>query len=425
MRKLFSFLIVLFPFLCQFGLPVEVPFLTEHFSIGELVLIPFILIYFFSKIPTEGIFKVKLFRFCGYFAFSFLAIVFTACATRYEFASFSAAGDTVLSILYFCLLLYAAKGVFNIAFGMKIYSFFACVFSLYLIAQVFGQRFHGTMLPGVESLFPTLIGGPYADWLMAAGSPASLFLSVEAYALYCLPPLAFLLLWNRTGSHGGPFLSALVITLGILLSRAPLPMALAVGIWLVYIAVAIVYFIIHPVDSVYRFMHQGAPRICIQIFLFMASVTLLTIAVLDGKISQHVLPLVRNLACDEHLSSGFGFTSALFSTVGIRLHGCGIGNIPAALSHFGVDPAAAAGSLNTLGVALLSTGVIGFLSLLAVLFSLIATRRGKFGFTVACLLLVLSLFLNIAYTPIFSFLFLIAYSANDAEHSIGRHLRIR
>ena len=81
MRKVFTILLVLFPFLNQFGLPVNVPFLTEHLSIGYLVVLPFALLWLLLKLPTEGIFRLKVYGFSGYVLF-LLAAAFSAVMAR-------------------------------------------------------------------------------------------------------------------------------------------------------------------------------------------------------------------------------------------------------------------------------------------------------------------------------------------------------
>ncbi|MBP5349882.1 MAG: hypothetical protein J6Z13_06000 [Clostridia bacterium] len=265
MRKVFTFLLILFPFLNQFGLPVKVPVLTSHFSIGYLVLLPVALIWLLLKIPTEGLFRIKTYGFSGYILFLLVAAFSAVMARRNSFyAGNGKLLDLGIFILFWLIVLYASRDVFNVKFGMACYSALAVIFSAYFILQFVVFAIKGIYLPTVFRDF-YVFGGSYVDAFKATGTPTSLFTTTEGYALYCLPAVAYLLLWDRIGFNGQEFICAVVISAGLVLTKnVPIIVALSL-IWGLYVLFILVYFIVHPYDGMYRFTHQKPSRVVLQI----------------------------------------------------------------------------------------------------------------------------------------------------------------
>lgn len=424
MRKVFTILLVLFPFLNQFGLPVQVPVLTSHFSIGYLVVLPFALLWCLLKIPTEGLFRVRTYGYSGYLLFLLLAGFSSVMARRYSFyAGNGKLLDLGVMILFWLIVLYAARDVFNVRFGMTVYSALAVIFSAYFIVQFLVYTIKGIYLPTIYRE-AYVFGGEYVDAFRATGTPTSLFTTTEGFALFCLPAVAYLLLWDRIGFNGTPFISAVVISAGLVLTKSvPIIVALTL-IWLFYVLFIFVYFIVHPYDGMYRFTHQRPSRIVLQVVFPLLVVGGGAAVLLTGgraaKLIDGILAMIR----DPALTSGFEAAGKAGNHGGfINLFGCGVGNVRNYLETYGVTVPAKMGSV---GYVFLSVGFVGLILYLGSLFSLLSTRKGKFGFAVMGLTLFTAVFGNLVFADITVFWILLALVANDnGEMSFHKFLRLR
>ena len=424
MRKFFTILLILFPFLNQFGLPVQVPVLTAHFSIGYLVLIPFALIWCLLKIPTEGLFRVRTYGFSGYVLFLLVAGFSALMSRRYSF--FSGDGnllDLWILILFWLLVLYAARDVFNVRFGMTVYSALAVIFSAYFILQFLVFTIKGIYFPTIYRE-AYVFGGNYVDAFRATGTPTSLFTTTDGYALYCLPAVAYLLLWDRIGFNGREFICAVIISAGLVLTKS-VPIILALSIlWVLYIVFILVYFVVHPYDGMYRFTHQAPSRIVLQIVfpLFVIGAGAAVLAT-GGRFSK-LIGGVKDMVRDSALTSGFEAAGQAGNHGGfLRLFGCGVGNVKGYLETYGV---ALPDKMNAIGYVYLSVGLVGLILLIGSLFALLSTRRGRFGFAMAALSLFVAVFGNIVFADISLFWILLALTANDnGEMTFHKFLRLR
>ena len=424
MRKVFTILLVLFPFLNQFGLPVQVPVLTSHFSIGYLVLLPFAIVWCLLKIPTEGLFKFRTYGFCGYILFLLVAAFSAVMARRYSFyAGNGKLLDLGIFILFWLIVLYASRDVFNVKFGMICYSTLAVIFSAYFILQFVVYAIKGVYLPTIFRDF-YVFGGSYVDAFKATGTPTSLFTTTEGFAFYCLPAVAYLLLWDRVGFKGYEFISAVIVSAGLVLTKnVPIILALSV-IWGLYVLFILVYFIVHPYDGMYRFTHQKPSRVVLQIvfplLVLAGGAAVLFTGGRFSKLISGVLGMIR----DPALTSGFEAAGLAGNHGGfIRLFGCGVGTVKNFLDYCGV---VAPDKMSAIGHVFLSVGLVGLIVYLGSLFALLSTRRGKFGFGMAALSLFLAVFGNAVFLDISVFWILLALVANDnGEMSFRKFLRLR
>ncbi|MBO6020251.1 MAG: hypothetical protein J6P88_03595 [Clostridia bacterium] len=424
MRKVFTILLVLFPFLNQFGLPVRVPFLTAHFSIGYLVLLPFAVLFCLLKIPTEGLFRTKVYGFRGYVLF-LLTAAFSAVMAR-QSAYYSGREkliDLGIMILFWLIVLYASRDVFNVRFGMTCYAALAVIFSAYFIVQFVVFRLRGIYLPTIfrESY---VFGGVYTDAFRATGTPTSLFTTTADFALYCLPAVAFLLLWDRIGFNGREFICAVVVSAGLVLTRSvPIIVAL-VAVWGLYVLFIFVYFIVHPYDATYRFTHQKPSRIVLQLVFPILLIGAGAGVLATGGRFSALLSGFKDMLRDPALVSGFEAAGKAGNHGAVvRLFGCGVGNAKAFLSASGVDLPA---KMNGIGYVYLSVGLVGLILFIGSLFAILSTRRGKFGFAMAALSLYAAAFGNIVCLDISVFWILLALVSNDnGEMSFRKFLRLR
>ena len=424
MRKVFTILLVLFPFLCQFGLPVKVPVLTAHFSIGYLVLLPFALVWCLLKIPTEGIFRIKTYRFSGYFLF-LLAVAFSAVLARGK-SYYSGSGallDLGIMLLFWLIVLYASRDVFNVRFGMAVYSTLAVIFAAYFIVQFLVFRIKGIYLPTIfrENY---VFGGEYVDAFRATGTPTSLFTTTSGFAFFCLPAVAFLLLWDRIGFNGREFISAVVVSAALALTGDIKTIVALAIVWGLFVFSILAYFVVHPYDGMYRFTHQRPSRIVLQIvFPLLAVGTAAALLARKGRFSR-LFAAFKGMLRDHALISGFEAAGQAgdHGTV-VRYLGCGVGNAKAFLASCGIELPA---HMNAIGYVFLSVGFIGLILFIGSLFALLSTRRGKFGFAMAALLLFAAVFGNIVFLDTSFFWLMLAFTANDnTEMSFRKFLRVR
>ncbi len=424
MRKVFTILLVLFPFLNQFGLPVQVPVLTSHFSIGYLVLLPFALLFCLLKTPTEGIFRLRTYGFSGYVLF-LLAAAFSAVMARGRF--YYSGRDKLLDlgilILFWIIVLYASRDVFNVRFGMTCYAGLALVFSIYFILQFVVFQIKGIYLPTIfrESY---VFGGSYVDAFRATGTPTSLFTTTSGYALFCLPAVAYLLLWDRIGFNGTEFIVAVVVSAGLVLTKSvPIIIALTM-LWGIYVLFILVYFIVHPYDGMYRFTHQRPSRIVLQIvFPLLVAGGGAAVLFTGGRFAK-LIDGIKGMIRDPALTAGFEASGQAGNRGGfVRLFGCGAGNVKKFLEVCGV---AIPDKMGAIGYVYLAGGLLGLILFLGSLVSILSTRKGKFGFAMAALSLFAAVFGNIVFLDISVFWLMLAFTANDNnEMSFRKFLRLR
>ncbi len=421
MRTIFSVLILLLPFSTQFALPVAVPFVTDNLPLGVLVLLPFMLYFLFNKVPVGGIGDVRFRLYGGYFVFAAIVLAAGFLSAKPAGAGLSPMKSVLLTLAFFGLLVFSARGEFRFRYSMRAMSTLAFLCSVYVILQYIIFRVKGIVLPdGIRDSW--VFGGAASDYLAAYGRPTGVFLTPDRFAWFVIPPMAYLLLWNRRGYHYAPFLASAVMTVALFMSRSALGFMMAAIIWGFYLAVPFLYFIIHPTDGVYRFLKQGIGPILCQIFVFMSAVILTTLYALDGTIATAVIPRAKALLTSPAVTSGLDLFSSVLTSTRAKFCGVGFGNIDAALTAAGIDPATV--SLNTFGTAILSCGIAGAVALLALCAVLVLGRRGKMGICLAVLALVLVVFADVFCMPLFFYFFFIANSANDAEMTMRQYLRM-
>ena len=425
MRKVFTILLVLFPFLNQFGLPVNVPFLTEHLSIGYLVVLPFALLWLLLKLPTEGIFRLKVYGFSGYVLF-LLAAAFSAVMARGR--GYYAGNRQLLAfgilLLFWFVVLYAARGVFNVRFGMTFYAGITVIFAAYFILQFLVFRFRGIYLPTIfrDSY---VFGGSYTDAFKATGIPTSLFLTTRDFALYCLPAVAYLLLWDRIGFNGPEFICAVIISAALVLTKSYLVVAALALIWGLYVLFIFVYFVVHPYDGLYRFTHQRPSRIVLQIVFPLFCAAGAALLLFKNNRLERLLAGFKGMIKDPALTSGLVAGGKAGDSAGtfVRLFGCGKGNVSSYLSSAGISTS---GEMSAVGYVFIACGLVGLILFIGSLFALLSTRKGKFGFAMAGLSLFFAVFVNFVFIDFAFFWVMLALVANDnSEMTFKKFLRIR
>ena len=82
MGYIFTLLVVLLPVLGQIGLPIDLPFVSEHLSVGVLLLIPFIVVYLCDKWPVKGLFAIRPVRLGGTVLFAIVLLAVSILGAR-------------------------------------------------------------------------------------------------------------------------------------------------------------------------------------------------------------------------------------------------------------------------------------------------------------------------------------------------------
>ncbi len=420
MGYLFTLLVVLFPFLGQIGLPISVPFVTESLSVGTLLLLPFIVAYLCDKWPVKGLSGLRPVRLGGTLLFSVVLLVVSILGVRTSGAGSGGLFPSILWVLLLPLLIWAARGNFRVFYGMSSYAFLSVFFSLYLILQaVLLSRGYGYLSDGFFSdsyIFAGAELGRFVD----TGNPASLFLSANGFSLYVLPTLVYLLLWNRNGYHFFPFVVGLLITAAIYLSGSSIGIVFAILVWGVYLLLPVLYFLVHPADAVYRFLGGGAPRITLLIVTFVICTTLASLYLLDGTAKALVIPSFRAVFTSTSLTAGFSSVTQILATKNQLLFGVGAGNLDAAFAAVGESVP----QMSTLCEMLYSFGAVGVGAFALLLFALLLRSRGKYGFVLTLLLILLCSVTSIPMIPTFLFWFFMAYSVGKIEMPFRRYMRV-
>ena len=420
MGYLFTLLVVLLPCLGQIGLPIEIPFVTENLSVGVLVLIPFIVAYLCGKWPVKGLSGLRPIQLGGTLL---LAVALLAVAVLGARASGTGLGSllpSVLWVLLLPLLVWAARGNFRVRYGMASYVLFSICLSIYLILQVvLIWRGYGFLSDGFFSESYIFAGTDPARFI-DTGNPAALFLSANAFSLYVMPALVYLLLWNRSGYTFFPFVGGLLITEAIYFSGSNLGIVLALLVWAVYILLPVLYFLLHPSDAVYRFLHGGAPRITLLVVTFVICTTLVSLYLLDGTAKALIVPSFKTVFGGGTLTAGLSSVTKVLATKKQLLFGVGAGNIESAFAAVGE----ALPQMSTLVELLYSFGAVGLGVFSIFLLAMLLRCRGKYGYVLTLLLILLCSVTSIPMIPTFVFWFFMAYSVGKNEMPFRRYMRV-
>ena len=190
---MFTILLILLPILYQLRSPFSV------ISMGELLLVPFIVIGFF-KCLRKGKGKIRVPH--GLLAFYFIPVMLIFMSIWESYFSIVSCTTVILRILYFFILIIIANDEFNVKKGIKLYFNIALWLSLYLILQVCWHYFLNGELP-IPRNFPNIL---FADrsfitteqyYHLYGFRPASFFLEPSWYADYFMP-LICILLFNKS-----------------------------------------------------------------------------------------------------------------------------------------------------------------------------------------------------------------------------------
>ena len=139
MKKIFSILIILLPFLYQYKSPIN------SISFGEMILIPFIIIFLLKDYNAKIIIK----KFNWLYIYLGLAVVTSVITSISEYFSYKEFLTVFLRIIYYSLLIYVAYNNFEVEFGYKCFRKIALFFTFYLFFQYFFYKKLGIILPTV------------------------------------------------------------------------------------------------------------------------------------------------------------------------------------------------------------------------------------------------------------------------------------
>ena len=414
MGYLFSLLVVLLPFLGQIALPIGPPLLSQHISLGVLLLIPFIVVYLCDKWPVKGLSALRPVRLGGTALFAIILLAVSLFG-----GGLGGAFPSLLWAILLPLLILSARGNFRVSFGMSAYVLFSVLFSAYLVVQTLYLWHYGVLLPDGFRSGSYIFAGTELARFADTGVPTSLFLSPDGFSLYVLPALVFLLLWDRGGYRIFSFVSGLLITVAIGLTSSSIGIVLALLVWAVYLLLPIAYFIMHPVDASYRFLRSGAPRITLTAIAFVIGTTLISLYLIDGTAKELILPSFREVLSLSAVSEGFSAALKVLTEGDHLLLGVGFGELDAVLAALGSAP-----RLTLASELFLSVGLIGFGAFALLLFGLLLRCRGKFGYVLALLLILLCLITRPPMLPTFVFWFFLAHSVGKIEMPFRHYMRV-
>ena len=291
MESLFTFLVVLLPFLYQYKSPVS------SISFGEFVLAPITLFFFLSEFRG----KIRYSPFNGmyaYFGIALLMTLFAAGQTHFSITSFL---SVLLRIIYYGILIYIAYKHFNVEFAIKIAINSAILFSIYAILQFTVHKFSGIILPTIINkawVFEPEAGlrldyELYYQWTYRS---SSLFLEPSYFAAFCSVGLSALLF--VADENKSSFIKSLIVTLGLIVSTSSAGLVILIINWSGYF-----YKIYLKSKRMIRFRELIITLVFIvfAIYVFGSSMaeTLIARTATGGSFGQRVM---RGVIISEYLS---------------------------------------------------------------------------------------------------------------------------
>lgn len=213
-KKIFTVLIVLLPFLYQYKSPISV------ISFGEFLLIPFIVYFTIKNFKT----KVKYNEFNGLYIYLVCAVFFNFLASLQSYYSYGNFVTIFARIIYYALLIYVAYFNFDLKLGIKVVINASIFFSIYAIIQYSTYQLSGKVLPTIinpnwafsrEESGNRLNYEAYYRWLYRA---SSLFLEPGYFVNFCAPALVALLHFEENNKKN--MIYACIITLAFVVSTS-------------------------------------------------------------------------------------------------------------------------------------------------------------------------------------------------------------
>lgn len=387
----FSALIILLPFLYQFkGFGKVV-------SLGEVVLLPFIVLYSIQTITKFNIKQINTPLLFFYIAIT----IMTVCNCFYQYFSFEAAGTIFLRLLYYMLLVYFARSHFKMETVKGFYNFCVVIASVYLIIQFTVYRVQGVMLPiyiKQEWQFP-----PEArplDYYRLGYRPSSLFLEPSYYALFVLPAICINLFSEKKTVFN--LVAIFLISCGLVLSTSS---AGVIGLGFLFIFKAI----------------RNQKRISIKRFILNGMMILVcALGIIYILNSPNSLMLRGRLSSGgsigERIARGFIVYNKL--PINHKLFGVGIGNMESYMIYNNISTIYDESNLNncaSIVQTLVYSGVIGFIFLCFFIISTIKRSEGEIGFPLALLFIFFLSYDNILYYYKFAFVYILLEAINRKE----------
>lgn len=229
MDSLFTFLVVLLPFLYQYKSPLS------SIAFGEFILIPFVLVYVLSYTKN----KIRFMSFYGYYRYIVLVLLMTMFAAIQTYFAFADFFTVFLRIIYYSILIYVSYGHFQLDTGLVLVKRFTVLFSVYIIFQYVLYKSVGVILPTV--LNSNWIFAPeagirlnYEVYYKYAFRPSSLFLEPSYYVLFASVGLSSILFVDKEKNDKFKMMQTLLITIGMVISTSSLALLILTINWFFY-----------------------------------------------------------------------------------------------------------------------------------------------------------------------------------------------
>lgn len=228
LATIFSVLVACLPFLYQYATPISV------LSLGEALLLPFILIYLASDLKTG----IENNSFCGFYMLMVLVVFVNSVALIIQpYASFTKSSTVILRLTYYALLIYVGRKRVNIDVLLVTLVFGATANSLYTIVQYVTHTVFGLDLPTTLQFLPVFgeenIQGrtDLVEYYRYNFRPSGLFLEPSYAAFFSAPGLLISLLHKEYGGKPYSRVAAGIITLGLIVGTSSMALIAIVLGW--------------------------------------------------------------------------------------------------------------------------------------------------------------------------------------------------
>ena len=412
LSTIFSVLIACLPFLYQYATPVSV------LSLGEALLLPFILLYFVSDLKLG----VENKSYCGFYILMLLVVLMNSVALIIQpYASFAKSLTVISRLVYYALLVYVGRKRINVNILFITLIVVAVINSLYTITQYITHMTFGFDLPTTLQFLPVFgeenIQGRtnLAEYYRYNFRPSGLFLEPSYAALFSAPGLLISLLHEKYGNEPYSRPAAVIITFGLIAGTSSMAL---IAIILGWVCFAFRRFIIR--NSIGQAVISPAGFFvalvlcCMVVFVLFSPLGEMTLSRLD----------ISNGSAGQRVIRGWLIASRL--DIKTFLVGTGLNNVAEFVLRSGITTKFDESNLDYLSSwssALVSSGVFvltGYALFMGRLFIKENTTVGK----VFVLLFVITGFVEaMLYTYRFAFYLIIAFSFMKSDERLLQEIK--
>jgi len=402
--NLFSFFVILLPFLYQYASPLY------SVSLGELLLLPFILIYLADLLihPKRPLNVDK------YMLLYLGVVIVTTCIAGFFGPYFSSYDFFTLSlrVFFYAVLIFVARTHFKLSMAMHFYNVLCVMFSAYLLLQFFAHMLYGINLPltlplpvFAPDLRGYMIDGNLASYYSYMFRPSSLFIEPSYFTSYVMGCLCYNLFYTDD-KH--PSITIYNFFISIIISVALVAAVTGGGI-IAMLLVWSIFIITKIISAEHHTVQLHLKYILISITILVGLVILFSSELAAGGI-EHTF-WGKGSSLSNRVFRGFwvyGETD-LFH----QIFGVGLNNLADYMTYYGLSTPYDEPNLDIIASlvgSLVCSGWFGLLSLCGFLVSLYHRQFTPFGKMIVLMIVYFTTFDVIIFSFRWGFYCILAYS---------------